>query len=226
MALVSNKNENSYSSGKYQLSFNTNNSLSLTYTGEAEATPEQYWADSTDPPLEHGITDDGGQLIIASGGMDETGDIIISDGITFKTSDVGEGYLRRLTLGSDGNLRVYSWSQNSSTWIIVWTALSQQCTIYGMCGPNALCVDKLNDSHICKCLPGFHAKNSNDTSLSLGCEPDFVLTNCTSTTVKNLTSYNFINLEFVHYKGHDLLQLSYKTLKECEIACRNNCNNY
>lgn len=93
-----------------------------------------------------------------------------------------------------------------------------------MCGPNALCVDKLDDTHTCICPPGFHPKSSTDTSLSLGCEPNIVLMNCTSTQVQNSTSYKFISLEFVNFQGHDLLPLSSATVNQCETACRNNCS--
>ena len=72
---------------------------------------------------------------------------------------------------------------------------------------------------------GFHAKNSTDRSLVLGCEPNIVLINCTSTHVQNYTSYyKFISLEFVNYQGHDLLPLSSVTLKQCETVCRQNCS--
>jgi len=93
-----------------------------------------------------------------------------------------------------------------------------------MCGPNALCVDKLDDTHTCICPPSFYTKSSTDTSLSLNCEPNIVLMNCTSTQVQNSTSYKFISLEFVNFQGHDLLPLSSATLNQCETACRNNCS--
>lgn len=224
ISLVSNKSVNAYSSGNYKLSFNSDNRISLTYTGEAVTAPEEYWVDldSMDQSQQYGVSGGGGELLIANAGMNTTGGFVISDGINFMASDFGEGPLRRLTLGSDGNLRIYSWNQSSSSWIIVWQAIKQQCKIYGMCGPNSFCVDKLDNIHICKCPPGFHAKNSTDTSLSLGCEPNInVLMNCTSTHVQN---YKFISLEFVNYQGHDLLSLSSATLKECERACRNNCS--
>jgi hypothetical protein len=164
----------------------------------------------------------GGNLIISNAGMNTTGGIVISDGINFMTFDFGEAHLRRLTLGSDGNLRVYSWSQNSSKWTIIWREIQQQCKIYGMCGPKALCVDKLDDTHTCICPLGFYTKSSTDTSLSLDFEPNIVLMNCTSTQVQNPTSYKFISLEFVNFQGHDLLPLSSVTLNQCEAACRNN----
>lgn len=221
--LVSNKNESTYSSGNYKLSFNSDNRLSLTYTGETVTSSNEYWVDlnSTDAALQYELTGGGGDLIVVSGGLSTTGVIFISDGLNFMTSDSGEGHLRRLTLGSDGNLRVYYWDQISSRWSIVWRAIQQHCKIYGMCGPNAICVDSLDDTHSCICPPGFHPKSSNDTLLSLGCDPNIALLNCTST---NVQSHRFISMAFVNYPGHDLLQLSSVTLKDCKTACLNNCS--
>ena len=227
VALVSKKSVNSHSSGDYKLSFNRDNRLSLTYTGEAVAAPAEYWVDldSMDQSQQYAVTGGGGELIIANASMNTTGGIIISDGIVFMPSNFGEANLRKLTLGGDGNLRDYSWNQSSSRWIVVWRAIQQQCKIYSMCGPNALCVDKLDDTYICICPVGFHAKNSTDRSLVLRCEPNIVLINCTSTHVQNYTSYyKFISLEFVNYQGHDLLPLSSVTLKQCETVCRQNCS--
>lgn len=106
IALVSNKSENTYASGNYKLSFNINNQLSLAYTGEAVAAPDKYWVDvdSVDQSQQYGVIGDGGDLIIANASMNTTGGIVISDGINFMTSDFGEDHLKRLTLGSDGNL--------------------------------------------------------------------------------------------------------------------------
>ena len=91
VALVSKKSENTYSSGDYKLSFNRDNRLSLTYTGEAVAAPPaEYWVDldSMDQSQQYAVTGGGGELIIANAGMNTTGGIIISDGITFMSSDL------------------------------------------------------------------------------------------------------------------------------------------
>ena len=110
--MVSKKSVNSHSSGDYKLSFNRDNRLSLTYTGEAVAAPTEYWVDldSMDQSQQYAVTGGGGELIIANAGMNTTGGIIISDGIVFMPSDFREANMRRLTLGGDGNLRVYSWN--------------------------------------------------------------------------------------------------------------------
>eukprot|EP01018_Ginkgo_biloba_P012980 Gb_23772 [translate_table: standard] len=214
--LVSRKNEHTYSSGVYTLSFNKDNRLSLFYGGLGVAVPEQYWVDldSLDQ-TQYAMTGGGAGLIISSAGINTTGGIIISDGIDFMTSDFGEGHLRRLTLDADGNLRVYGWQKNTSKWIVVWKAIQQQCKIYGMCGPNALCADKSDHTQECICPPGFHMKNDSDHSQ--GCDRDIDL-KC------NESASKFVNLEFASYQGHDLLRLSFQTLKDCETACLDNCS--
>eukprot|EP01018_Ginkgo_biloba_P012984 Gb_37086 [translate_table: standard] len=214
--LVSRKNEHTYSSGVYTLSFNKDNRLSLFYGGLGVAVPEQYWVDldSLDQ-TQYVMTGGGAGLIISSAGINTTGGIIISDGIDFMTSDFGEAHLRRLTLDADGNLRVYGWQKNTSKWIVVWKAIQQQCKIYGMCGPNALCADKSDHTQECICPPAFHMKNDSDHSQ--GCDRDIDL-KCNESATK------FVNLEFASYQGHDLLRLSFQTLKDCETACLDNCS--
>eukprot|EP01018_Ginkgo_biloba_P012990 Gb_37088 [translate_table: standard] len=180
------------------------------------AVPEQYWVDldSLDQ-TQYVMTGGGAGLIISSAGINTTGGIIISDGLSFMTSDFGEGHLRRLTLDADGNLRVYGWQKNTSKWVVVWKAIQQQCKIYGMCGPNALCADKSDHTQECICPPGFHMKNDSDHSQ--GCDRDIDL-KC------NESASKFVNLEFASYQGHDLLRLSFQTLKDCETACLDNCS--
>ena len=65
--------------------------------------------------------------------------------------------LRRLTLETNGNLRLYRWDDDvngSRQWVAEWAAVSKPCDIAGICG-NGICnLDKSQTNASCTCLPG------------------------------------------------------------------------
>ena len=65
--------------------------------------------------------------------------------------------LLRVTLDIDGNLRMYSWSNGSSNWEVEWEAIDDVCTIFGYCGPFAIC--SIGE---CTCPEGFQFVNATD----------------------------------------------------------------
>ncbi|KAK3013597.1 hypothetical protein RJ639_008415 [Escallonia herrerae] len=58
---------------------------------------------------------------------------------------------RILRLDVDGNLRLYSWVQSSTSWISVWQALSNQCSVFATCGLCGICLFNVSGSPVCKC---------------------------------------------------------------------------
>lgn len=65
--------------------------------------------------------------------------------------------LRRLTLETNGNLRLYRWDNDvngSRQWVAEWAAVSNPCEIAGICG-NGICnLDRSKTNASCTCLPG------------------------------------------------------------------------
>ncbi|KAL5989185.1 hypothetical protein ACLOJK_010075 [Asimina triloba] len=66
--------------------------------------------------------------------------------------------LRRLTIETNGNLRLYRWDDDdedgSGQWVVDWAAVSNPCSVAGICG-NGICSlngSKTNGS--CSCPPG------------------------------------------------------------------------
>ena len=76
--------------------------------------------------------------------------------------------LRFLKLNSDGNLRIYSSSKGSGTSIVRWTAVNDQCQVFGYCGHMGIC--SYNDtSPVC----GYPSENFDPVDLNdsnKGCE--------------------------------------------------------
>ncbi|KAF2290739.1 hypothetical protein GH714_015267 [Hevea brasiliensis] len=98
---------------------------------------------------------------------------------------------RRLTIDSDGNLRLYSREDKRDVWTVSWLAISQPCSIHGIGGPNSICNYVPSFGRNCSCLQGFKMKNVTDWSL--GCEPEIKL--CSTNEI------NFLRLTHVQFYG-------------------------
>ncbi|KDP26471.1 hypothetical protein JCGZ_17629 [Jatropha curcas] len=126
---------------------------------------------------------------------------------------------RRLTLDFDGNLRLYSRRENSTTWMVSWVALSHPCQIHGTCGPNSKCSYDPVSGRKCSCLPGYQQKNSADWSY--GCKPKFNISCDNPTGFKNQT--RFIRFPHMEFYGYDYGVYPGYTFKMCKELCLSLC---
>ncbi|KAL6958800.1 non-specific serine,threonine protein kinase [Sarracenia purpurea var. burkii] len=70
---------------------------------------------------------------------------------------VRSSVLRRLTLETGGNLRLYRWDNDlngSSQWVPEWAAVSNPCDIAGICGDGICNLDISKTNASCSSLPG------------------------------------------------------------------------
>ncbi|CAK8543268.1 unnamed protein product [Lathyrus sativus] len=58
---------------------------------------------------------------------------------------------RFLRLDFDGNLRLYSWMEDSQSWGSVWQAVDNQCKVFATCGERGVCVFNASGSAECRC---------------------------------------------------------------------------
>ncbi|KAJ0917369.1 putative protein kinase RLK-Pelle-SD-2b family [Helianthus annuus] len=58
---------------------------------------------------------------------------------------------RVLRLDVDGNIRLHSWSKNSTSWKLVWQAVENQCDVFATCGLTGICAFNESGSPVCKC---------------------------------------------------------------------------
>ncbi|KAL3834173.1 hypothetical protein ACJIZ3_008909 [Penstemon smallii] len=65
--------------------------------------------------------------------------------------------LTKLTLNSTGNFVQTMWNDQQRNWDITWSAIGNECDIYGTCGPFGSC--NVRDSPICSCIRGFEPVN-------------------------------------------------------------------
>ncbi|GLJ12282.1 hypothetical protein SUGI_0188010 [Cryptomeria japonica] len=128
-------------------------------------------------------------------------------------SDLGKkDRLRRLTLDKDGNLRMYSRRKYppSSSWEIVWEAVSEHCHIHGVCGENAVCRTNSDWKPTCECPPGFDPSPVDNRT----CKPH--------NDVKKLTNVTFLTLDFVNFDGPNSATEPSTRLQVCIESCRKN----
>ncbi|KAG4211045.1 hypothetical protein ERO13_A02G082200v2 [Gossypium hirsutum] len=166
--LISSRSQGSYSSGYFQLYFDTDNVLCLVYKGPEFSSV--YWPSPWLLRWEAGRSTFNNSKIAA---LDTLGKFTSTDNFTFLSADYGSKVSRLLKLDFDGNIRLYSLKENGETWVVSWQAFPQPCMVHGCCGPNSICIYTPNFGRKCDCIPGYKMKNNSDWSL--GCEPKFLL---------------------------------------------------
>ncbi|KAA8538592.1 hypothetical protein F0562_028214 [Nyssa sinensis] len=132
------------------------------------------------------------------------------------TSDYAEGsdVLRFLRLDSDGNLRIYSSVRNSGTSNVRWSAVGDQCQVFGYCGNMGIC--SYNDSSpICGC-PSRNFDPIDPTDSRKGCKRKVEIENCPG----RVTMLPLDHANFLTYPPELDSQLYTLGIS----ACRSNCH--
>nr|CAB3477878.1 unnamed protein product [Digitaria exilis] len=124
-----------------------------------------YWPDPDNGPFQNGRTTYNSSRI---GFLDGNGFFLSSDNFGVNASDLGlPGVKRRLTIGQDGNVRIYSMNVSTGEWTVTWAALAQPCSVHGLCGKNAIC--EYQPRLRCSCAPGYEMVDRQDWRR--GCKP-------------------------------------------------------
>ena len=208
--LVSSRSQTNYSSGFYQFFFDNDNILRLIFNGHDVSTV--YW------PYPWLLSWEAGRSAFNSSRnavLNSLGNFSSSDNFNFMSADYGIELHRKLTLGYDGNIRLYSWGwseeEQTQTWVVSWQAIQNPCTIHGVCGANSLCKYVASSHRKCTCLPGYKMKNRTDWSY--GCEPEFDL------LPRNKNESAFLLLSHVEFYGYDFGSFPGYTLDQCTDLC-------
>jgi hypothetical protein len=213
-SLVSKKSQADYSSGYYKLYFDNDNVLRLLHQGLTISS--LYWpAPWFDDPGQAGRSR---YNTSRDGIFNVSGYFLSSDHFEFRAADFGEVIPRRLTVDSDGNLRLYSLQVNSSRdWVVTWQALSGPCQVHGICGPNSVCSYDHASGRRCDCIPGF--KMEDPTDWSFGCTPEFNI----SCSDDQMNESSFVQLAHVEFYGADIEAPLNRSLQGCEQECQKSC---
>ncbi|KAM7271238.1 hypothetical protein ACFE04_030452 [Oxalis oulophora] len=111
---------------------------------------------------------------------------------------------RFLRLDADGNLRIYSWAENSNSWRVVWQAVENQCKVFATCGERGICRFNLSGFSECKCPYGSDSK----------CLVPYKYEECESDS--NLIVYRHTSLYGI-YPVND--SISQANLHQCKALC-------
>ncbi|XP_043698322.1 putative receptor protein kinase ZmPK1 [Telopea speciosissima] len=207
--LISAMGEGMYSSGYYSFFFDNDNVLTLIYDGPEISSI--YWPDPGLDVFQNGRTNYNSSRIAI---LDDMGSFVSSDLMGFSASDLGTGIRRRLVMDYDGNLRLYSLNESTLSWDVSWEAVSDQCTVHGLCGRNGICV--YTPKPQCSCPPGYEITDSHDWNK--GCKPKF------NQICNQTQKVKFMKMPLTDYYGFDLAFQQPVSFKTCKNLCLNSCD--
>ncbi|KAI4989641.1 hypothetical protein ZWY2020_036958 [Hordeum vulgare] len=146
--------------------------------------------------------------------------IIDNDEEIYATYTVSAGAPRtRYVVTYSGDYQLQSWSNSSSSWVILAKWPSPECNRYGFCGPNGYCDQTVTPTPMCKCLHGFEPANTDEWAagrFSAGCRRKEALRGCGD---------GFLSL--TEMKAPDKFEFAggnTSTMEECAAECINNCS--
>ncbi|KAI8549981.1 hypothetical protein RHMOL_Rhmol06G0067900 [Rhododendron molle] len=207
--LISSRSEKNYSSSFYKLFFDNDNVLRLLYSGPEVSSI--YWPDPWLMVWDTGRTTYNSSKVAV---FDSSGHFRSSDNLEFNSSDSGLGPKRRLTLDTDGNLRLYSLNEMTGNWTITWQAMSDPCRVHGICGPNSICSYGSGAGRGCFCVPGYRIRNSSDWSYGCDVDQGYYLSGDNQTV-------DFVSMGYLELFGYDYDFYENHTLKSCKEKCLN-----
>ncbi|XP_031738955.1 G-type lectin S-receptor-like serine/threonine-protein kinase At5g24080 isoform X2 [Cucumis sativus] len=135
--------------------------------------------------------------------------------------------VRRLTLESNGNLRLYRWDDDvngSRQWVPEWAAVSNPCDIAGICGNGICYLDKSKTNASCSCLPGTFKDNGGsqcfENSSSVGkCGGQNHQSSSTQFRISPVQQTNYYYSEFSVIANYSDIN----TVAKCGDACLTDC---
>ncbi|CAM0882046.1 unnamed protein product [Alopecurus aequalis] len=196
-------------SSYYSLYFDNDNVLRLMYDGPNISSI--YWPSADYTVFANGRTNYNSSRIAV---LDTEGLFLSTDRLNVKASNWGTGVKRRLTIGYDGNLRMYSLNASTGNWIVSWEAISEMCNVHGICGQNAIC--EYLPSLRCSCPPGYEMTDPHNWNT--GCRPQF------NKSCSKTEEFDFIKIPQSDCYGFDLTYNTSFSLAECKKACLDICS--
>ncbi|KAM4102852.1 hypothetical protein ACJW30_06G034100 [Castanea mollissima] len=215
--LVSSVSISDHSSGRYSLNMKLDGNL-VAYPVNSSDDAGAYWSSDTSKSgyVAHLVLTRLGVLLVRASGLDVS--ILANSSYPDKNGTT----IYRATLDADGIFRLYLHqikSGNSSSVLMEWSALSNQCEVKGFCGLNSYCSGKGSKAD-CNCYPGFDFINTSNKFL--GCHQNFNEDNCgRSEDPERL--YNVASLENVWWTD-DPYSVKLIEKKACGKSCLEDCN--
>lgn len=117
---------------------------------------------------------------------------------------------RFLRIDFDGNLRIYSWREDSQSWKSVWQAVENQCDVFATCDQRGICTFNSSGSPVCQCPFNSHLE-SNPKCLA----PYYQ--HCSSGSA--MLEHRHMVLYGIYPSNDSIFQTS---LEKCKEMCREN----
>ncbi|KAM4092367.1 hypothetical protein ACB094_06G034100 [Castanea mollissima] len=128
----------------------------------------------------------------------------------------------RATLDADGIFRLYLHhfkNDNSSSMLMEWSALSDQCDVKGFCGLNSYC-SGMGSKADCNCYPGFDFINTSNKFL--GCHQNYNEDDCIRSEDPSML-YNITSLQNVRWSDGPYSVIPMEE-EGCGKSCLEDCN--
>ncbi|KAJ6925647.1 G-type lectin S-receptor-like serine/threonine-protein kinase RKS1 [Populus alba x Populus x berolinensis] len=143
------------------------------------------------------------------------------DEVWYSYSINNPSFISRMVLNESGVGQRLTWNDRDRQWFEIWSSPKEPCDTYGQCGPNSNCDPYQANNFICKCLPGFEPKSSQEWYLrdgSGGCVRKPNVSTCRG-------GEGFVKLARVKVPDTSMASANMNLrLKECEQECLRNCS--
>ncbi|CAL4945351.1 unnamed protein product [Urochloa decumbens] len=131
------------------------------------------------------------------------------------SSNYGESgdMLRFLRLDGDGNLRAYSAARGSGAAVEQWSAVADQCQVFGYCGDMGVCSYN-GTAPVCGC-PSRNFELADASNPRNGCKRKVDLANCPG----NSTMLQLDNTQFLTYPPEIAVEQFFVGITACRLNC-------
>ncbi|KAF8757451.1 hypothetical protein HU200_010972 [Digitaria exilis] len=153
--------------------------------------------------------------------MQTNGIVSLTDGqlsspvVVAYSSNYGESgdMLRFVRLDGDGNFRAYSVARGSNSETEQWSAVADQCQVFGYCGNMGVCSYN-GTSPVCGC-PSLNFELTNASNPRGGCTRKVDLANCPG----NSTMLQLDNTQFLTYPPEITTEQFFVGITACRLNC-------
>uniref|UniRef100_A0A1D1XWH9 Receptor-like serine/threonine-protein kinase n=1 Tax=Anthurium amnicola TaxID=1678845 RepID=A0A1D1XWH9_9ARAE len=143
--------------------------------------------------------------------------------VKYSTYTIGsKSLITRSVVDQSGQVKQWVWVDSTQEWLLIWAQPIAQCDAYFLCGPNGVCNHK---NMPCECLQGFEPASTKEWQLSDwsgGCRRKTNL-HCSSNGSAQDANDGFLMSPNMRLP-EDSHQLKVESIRECELACQNNCS--
>ncbi|CAL4928292.1 unnamed protein product [Urochloa decumbens] len=202
------------SSGNLTLTW-TSGTSSVTYLNKGYNDTSAFASNET--PTLTTVQSNGLVLTIESNGL-----VVMTDGrlattpaVVAYSSNYGESgdMLRFLRLDGDGNLRAYSAARGSGAAAEQWSAVADQCQVFGYCGDMGVCSYN-GTAPVCGC-PSRNFELADASDPRKGCRRKVDLANCPG----NSTMLQLDNTQFLTYPPEITTEQFFVGITACRLNC-------